>query len=64
MSGGQMRRAGADRVTAVTRMAANLMRSEGGPEVAVIEATGWTRMPIRAAARVLWRSAWRPWIKR
>jgi uncharacterized protein (DUF1501 family) len=30
-----------DRVTAVTRMAATLMRSEGGPEVAVIEATGW-----------------------
>jgi uncharacterized protein (DUF1501 family) len=26
---------------AVTRMAANLMRSDGGPEVAVIEATGW-----------------------
>jgi uncharacterized protein (DUF1501 family) len=25
----------------VTRMAANLMRSVGGPEVAVIEATGW-----------------------
>lgn len=31
----------ADRLNAVTRMAANLMRSEGGPEVAVIEATGW-----------------------
>jgi uncharacterized protein (DUF1501 family) len=30
-----------DRVTAVTRMAANLMRSDGGPEVAVIEASGW-----------------------
>ncbi|HEY0745966.1 MAG TPA: DUF1501 domain-containing protein [Steroidobacteraceae bacterium] len=28
-------------VTAVARMAANLMRSEGGPEIAVIEATGW-----------------------
>jgi uncharacterized protein (DUF1501 family) len=38
---GQMRSAGPDRVNAVTRMAANLMRSEGGPEVAVIEATGW-----------------------
>ena len=30
-----------DRVTAVARMAANLMRSEGGPEIAVIEAGGW-----------------------
>jgi uncharacterized protein (DUF1501 family) len=30
-----------DRVTAVARMAANLMRSEGGPEIAVIEASGW-----------------------
>jgi uncharacterized protein (DUF1501 family) len=30
-----------DRVNAVTRMAANLMRSDGGPEVAVIEASGW-----------------------
>ena len=36
-----MRAAAPDRVNAVTRMAANLMRSEGGPEVAVIEATGW-----------------------
>jgi uncharacterized protein (DUF1501 family) len=30
-----------DRVGAVARMAANLMRSEGGPEIAVIEASGW-----------------------
>jgi uncharacterized protein (DUF1501 family) len=30
-----------DRVTAVARMAANLMRSDGGPEIAVIEASGW-----------------------
>jgi len=30
-----------DRVSAVARMAANLMRSEGGPEVAVLEASGW-----------------------
>jgi len=30
-----------DRVTAVARMAANLMRSDGGPEIAVIEAGGW-----------------------
>jgi len=33
--------AGADRVAAVARMAATLMRSEGGPQVAVFEATGW-----------------------
>ena len=33
--------AGGDRVTAVARMAATLMRSEGGPQVAVFEATGW-----------------------
>jgi uncharacterized protein (DUF1501 family) len=30
-----------DRAGAVARMAAELMRSDGGPEVAVIEATGW-----------------------
>jgi uncharacterized protein (DUF1501 family) len=30
-----------DRVSGVTRMAATLMRSEGGPEIAVIEAGGW-----------------------
>ena len=30
-----------DRVSAVARMAGTLMRSEGGPEVAVIEAGGW-----------------------
>jgi uncharacterized protein (DUF1501 family) len=30
-----------DRVTAVARMAASLMRSAGGPEIAVIEAGGW-----------------------
>ncbi|HME41139.1 MAG TPA: DUF1501 domain-containing protein [Steroidobacteraceae bacterium] len=30
-----------DRVGGVARMAATLMRSEGGPEVAVIEASGW-----------------------
>jgi uncharacterized protein (DUF1501 family) len=37
----EMRSAAPDRVNAVTRMAANLMRSDGGPEIAVIEATGW-----------------------
>ena len=30
-----------DRIGGVARMAASLMRSDGGPEVAVIEATGW-----------------------
>jgi uncharacterized protein (DUF1501 family) len=30
-----------DRVAAVARMAANLMRSDGGPQIAVIEAGGW-----------------------
>jgi uncharacterized protein (DUF1501 family) len=30
-----------DRVTASARMAAAVMKSEGGPEVAVLEATGW-----------------------
>jgi uncharacterized protein (DUF1501 family) len=33
--------AATDRVSGVARMAATLMRSEGGPEVAVIEASGW-----------------------
>ena len=32
---------GADRVSGAARMAAALMRSLGGPEVAVIEASGW-----------------------
>jgi len=31
----------ADRVSGVAHMAATLMRSDGGPEVAVIEASGW-----------------------
>jgi uncharacterized protein (DUF1501 family) len=30
-----------DQISAVSRMAATLMRSEGGPEIAVIEAGGW-----------------------
>ena len=36
-----MRAAAPDKVHAVTRMAASLMRADGGPEIAVIEATGW-----------------------
>ncbi|HEX3846206.1 MAG TPA: DUF1501 domain-containing protein [Steroidobacteraceae bacterium] len=39
-----------DRVTAVARMAGTLMRSEGGPEVAVIEATGWDTHANQGAA--------------
>jgi uncharacterized protein (DUF1501 family) len=38
---GAVRPAAPDRVSAVAHMAATLMRSEGGPEVAVIEASGW-----------------------
>lgn len=30
-----------NRVSAVARMASELMRSDGGPEIAVIEASGW-----------------------
>jgi uncharacterized protein (DUF1501 family) len=33
--------AAADRVSGTARMAATLMRSDGGPEVAVMEANGW-----------------------
>jgi uncharacterized protein (DUF1501 family) len=33
--------AAVDRVSGIARMAATLMRSDGGPEVAVIEASGW-----------------------
>ncbi|HEX4240428.1 MAG TPA: DUF1501 domain-containing protein [Steroidobacteraceae bacterium] len=39
-----------DRVTAVARMAGTLMRSEGGPELAVIEATGWDTHANQGAA--------------
>jgi len=31
----------ADRITGVASMAATLMRSDGGPDIAVLEATGW-----------------------
>jgi uncharacterized protein (DUF1501 family) len=40
-AGGTLRAAAPDRISAVARMAATLMRSDGGPEVAVIEASGW-----------------------
>jgi uncharacterized protein (DUF1501 family) len=39
--GGSPATAGPDRVSGAARMAATLMRSVGGPEVAVIEAGGW-----------------------
>jgi uncharacterized protein (DUF1501 family) len=35
------RTADTNQVTAVARMAASLMRTEGGPEIGVIEASGW-----------------------
>ncbi len=41
MANPSLKAAAADRVGGVARMAAGLMRSEGGPEVAVIEASGW-----------------------
>ncbi len=41
MAGESARSAYPDRVAAVARMAAGLMRSDGGPEIAVIEAGGW-----------------------
>jgi uncharacterized protein (DUF1501 family) len=40
-AGGAAKPAPVDRVGGAARMAATLMRSEGGPEVAVIEASGW-----------------------
>ena len=43
--------AAADRISAVARMAATLMRSEGGPEVAVIEASGWDTHANQGGAR-------------
>jgi uncharacterized protein (DUF1501 family) len=41
MAGESARSAYPDRIAAVARMAAGLMRSDGGPEIAVIEAGGW-----------------------
>jgi uncharacterized protein (DUF1501 family) len=40
-----------DRMTPVARMAATLMRSEGGPQVAVFEATGWDTHANQGGAR-------------
>lgn len=41
----------ADRVGSIALMAATLMRSDGGPEVAVIEATGWDTHANQGAAK-------------
>jgi uncharacterized protein (DUF1501 family) len=43
--------AGADRLSPVSRMAATLMRSDGGPQVAVFEATGWDTHANQGAAK-------------
>ena len=40
-----------DRVAGVARMAATLMRSDGGPEVAVMEASGWDTHANQGGAR-------------
>jgi uncharacterized protein (DUF1501 family) len=40
-AGGAAKPAASDRIGGAARMAATLMRSEGGPEVSVIEAGGW-----------------------
>jgi uncharacterized protein (DUF1501 family) len=42
---------GADRVSAMARMTAALMRSEGGPQIAVFEATGWDTHANQGAAK-------------
>jgi uncharacterized protein (DUF1501 family) len=42
-----------DRVGGVARMAAALMRSDGGPEIAVIEATGWDTHANQGSAKGL-----------
>jgi uncharacterized protein (DUF1501 family) len=54
MTAGQnaaVRPAAPDRVGGVARMAATLMRSEGGPDVAVIEAGGWDTHANQGGAR-------------
>jgi uncharacterized protein (DUF1501 family) len=42
---------GADRLTGTARMAATLLRSEAGPEIAVMEAMGWDTHANQGAAR-------------
>ncbi len=43
--------AGGERVSSLARMAAVLMRSEGGPQITVFEATGWDTHANQGAAR-------------
>jgi uncharacterized protein (DUF1501 family) len=43
--------AGPDRVSSLARMAAVLMRGEGGPQIAVFEATGWDTHANQGAAK-------------
>jgi uncharacterized protein (DUF1501 family) len=50
-SGAGMLPAASDRVTDVARMAATLMRSEAGPQFAVIEAGGWDTHANQGAAQ-------------
>ncbi len=40
-----------DRLSGMVRMAATLMRAEGGPEIAVLEATGWDTHAHQGAAK-------------
>ncbi len=50
-SAGLAKPAATDRLGGAARMAATLMRSEGGPEVAVIEAAGWDTHANQGAAK-------------
>jgi uncharacterized protein (DUF1501 family) len=50
---GSVRAGYPDRVGAVARMAAELMRSDGGPEIAVIEAGGWDTHANQGGAKGL-----------
>jgi len=50
---GSVRAGNPDRVGAVARMASELMRSDGGPEIAVIEASGWDTHANQGGAKGL-----------
>jgi uncharacterized protein (DUF1501 family) len=51
MANESARPAAVDRIGAVAHMAAGLMRSDGGPEIAVIEASGWDTHANQGAAK-------------
>jgi uncharacterized protein (DUF1501 family) len=53
MAAGSVRAGVPDRVGAVARMASELMRSDGGPEIAVIEASGWDTHANQGGAKGL-----------